>query len=104
MLLEAFRPAFRRSSVFALFAVPAAGLVTRTAGRTAVGMLAGAGMAAVVSFHATCRFCAQHSWATDQLGLLLVRLIDTDAAITVAIDDSTAARRALYLVDAARST
>ena len=52
VLLETFRPAFRRSSTFALFELLATGLVARAARRTVVGMLAGAGMAAVVSFHA----------------------------------------------------
>ena len=56
VLLETFRPAFRRSSTFALFELLATGLVARAARRTVVGMLAGAGMAAVVSFHACCRF------------------------------------------------
>ena len=51
-LLEMFRPAFRRSRTFALFVLLATGLVAQTARRTVVGMLAGAGVAAVVSFHA----------------------------------------------------
>src|SRR5687767_11737218 len=58
-LLDAFRPAFRRSRTFALFALLATGLVTQTTRRTVVGMLAGAGMAAAVSFHAVCRFFSQ---------------------------------------------
>ncbi|MPY78835.1 MAG: transposase, partial [Actinophytocola sp.] len=92
-LLETFRPVFRRSSTFALFLVLATGLVAQTARRTVVGMLAGTGMATVVSFHAVCRFLSQHVWAADRLGLLLARLIvtrllDADAPILVAFDDT----------------
>jgi hypothetical protein len=76
-----------------VFGVLATGLVAQTARRTVVGMLAGAGMAAVVSFHSVCRFFSQHAWAADRLGLLLARLIVTrllagDAPILVAIDDT----------------
>jgi len=42
-LLEMFRPAFRRSRTFGLFALLATGLVAQTARRTVVGMLVGAG-------------------------------------------------------------
>ncbi|MGH3516217.1 MAG: hypothetical protein ACRDQ7_02115 [Haloechinothrix sp.] len=59
-LLETFRPVFRWSSTFTLFSVRATGLVARTARRTVVGMLAGAGMAAVVSYLTT----AHLSWAS----------------------------------------
>ena len=91
-LLDAFRPAFRRSRTFALFALLATGLVTQTTRRTVVGMLAGAGMAAAVSFHAVCRFFSHHAWDTDRLGLTLARLIVSrllaaDAAIDVVVDD-----------------
>lgn len=91
VLLETFRPAFRRSSTFALFELLATGLVARAARRTVVGMLAGAGMAAVVSFHACCRFFSAHAWDADRLGLALARLIvtrllDADAPIEVVVD------------------
>ena len=52
VVLETFRPAFRRSSTFGVFALLATGLVARPVRRTVVGMLAASGMAAVVSFHA----------------------------------------------------
>ena len=92
-LLDAFRPAFRRSRTFALFALLATGLITQTTRRTVVGMLAGAGMAAAVSFHAVCRFFSHHAWDTDRIGLTLARLIvsrllDADAAIEVVVDDT----------------
>lgn len=92
-LLETFRPAFRRSSTFAVFALLATGLVAQTARRTVVGMLAGAGAAAVVSFHSVCRFFSVHTWDADRIGLALTRMIvdrllDPNAAIEVVVDDS----------------
>ena len=92
-LLEMFRPAFRRSPTFGLFVLLAAGLVAQTARRTVVGMLAGASMAAAVSFHACCRFFSQHRWDVDGIGLVLARLIvdrllDADTPIVVVVDDT----------------
>ena len=73
-LLETLRPVFRRSSTFGLFMLLATGLVARTTRRTVVGMLAGAGVAALVSFHSACRFFSQYTWETDRLGLAIARL------------------------------
>jgi hypothetical protein len=92
-LLETLRPVFGRSSTFGLFVLLATGLVARSARRTVVGMLAGAGAAAVVSFHCACRFFSQYAWDTDRLGLAVARLIvgrllPADAAITVVVDDT----------------
>ncbi len=92
-LLDVFRPAFRRGSTFALFALLATGLAARTTRRTVVGMLAGAGMAAAVSFHAACRFFSHHAWDVDPIGLVLARLIvdrllPDRAPITVVVDDT----------------
>jgi hypothetical protein len=93
VLLETFRPVFRRAGTFRLFALLATGLVAQTSRRTVVGMLAGAGMATVVSFHSVCRFFSHHAWEVDRLGLLLARLIVTrllpeGAPIVVAVDDT----------------
>ena len=92
-LLETFRPAFRRSSTFAVFGLLVTGLIAQTARRTVVGMLAGAGVAAVVSFHTVCRFFSHHAWDADRIGLALAglivdRLLGEHAAIEVAIDDT----------------
>jgi hypothetical protein len=92
-VLDAFRPAFRRSSTFTVFTLLATGLVAQTARRTVVGMLAGAGVAAVVSFHSACRFFSHHVWDADRLGLILARLIidrllGQDAPIEVVVDDT----------------
>ena len=90
-LLEMFRPAFRRSRTFGLFVLLATGLVAQAARRTVVGMLVGAGVAAVVSFHACCRFFSHHRWDVDRIGLVLARLIvdrllDAGAPIVVVVD------------------
>ena len=53
---------------FGLFVLLATGLVAQTARRTVVGMLVGAGVAAVVSFYGCCRFFSQHRWDVDQIG------------------------------------
>ena len=92
-LLETLRPVFRRSSTFGLFMLLATGLVARTTRRTVVGMLAGAGVAALVSFHCACRFFSQYTWDTDRLGLAIARLIvgqllPADAPIEAVVDDT----------------
>ena len=84
---------FRRRGTFTLFTVLATGLVLQAGRRSVVGMLAGAGMAAKVSFHAACRFFSSAVWDIDALGLIAARLIvtrllDDDAPIVVAIDDT----------------
>jgi hypothetical protein len=93
VLLETLRPLFARAGTFRLFVVLATGLVARPVRRTVVGMLAGACMTAVISFHSACRFFSQHRWDTDQLGLAVARLIvsqllPTDAPIEVVFDDT----------------
>lgn len=92
-LLETLRPVFRRSSTFGLFVLLATGLITRTSRRTVVGMLSGAGMAALVSFQSACRFFSDHVWDVDRLGLAVARLIvdrllGCGEPIVVAVDDT----------------
>src|SRR4249920_2473453 len=92
-VLDPLRPVFARSSTFMLFVLLATGLVARTSRRTVVGMLAGVGMAAVVSFHSACRFFSAHRWDVDRLGLAVARLVvhrlvEADAPLTVAVDDT----------------
>lgn len=92
-VLDPVRPVFARSGTFGLFVLLATGLVARTSRRTVVGMLAGAGMAAVVSFHSACRFFSAHRWEPDRLGLAVARLVvhrllEAGAPITVAVDDT----------------
>jgi hypothetical protein len=92
-LLELFRPVFRRRGTFALFTVLATGMVGQTGRRGVVGMLSGARMADVISFHAACRFFSQAVWDVDRLGLVAARIIvrrllDDDAPVTVVVDDT----------------
>jgi hypothetical protein len=92
-VLLPLRSVFRRSSTFGLFVLLATGLVARTRRRTVVGMLAGAGMAAVVSFHAACRFFSASRWDVDRLGLAVARLVvdrllPAGSPIVVAVDDT----------------
>ena len=91
--LDTFRPAFRRSSTFAVFALLATGLVAQAGRRTVVGMLAGVGVAAAVSFHSACRFFSRHTWDADRIGLALARLVvdrllGEHAPIMVVVDDT----------------
>lgn len=76
-----------------MFGLLVVGLVAQTGRRTVVGMLAGAGAAAVVSFHTACRFFSHHGWDADRIGLALARLIvdrllAAGAPIAVAVDDT----------------
>ncbi|MGH3124026.1 MAG: IS701 family transposase, partial [Streptosporangiaceae bacterium] len=76
------------------FTVLATGMVARRGRRTVVGMLAGAGMATRISFHAACRFFSAAVWdVDDRLGLaaagfVVEHLLDPDAPIVVAVDDT----------------
>jgi len=92
-VLDTFRLAFRRSSTFAVFALLATGLVAQAGRRTVVGMLAGVGVAAAVSFHTACRFFSRHTWDADRIGLALARLVvdrllGEHAPIMVVVDDT----------------
>lgn len=92
-VLQVFAPVFARRGTFRMFTVLATGMVAQTGRRTVVGMLAGAGMAQRVSFHAACRFFSAAVWDVDRLGLaaagLIVRcLLGPGEPIVVAVDDT----------------
>ena len=92
-VLEPLRPVFRRRGTFVLFTVLATGMVTTVGRRSVVGMLAGAGMARQISFHAACRFFSSAVWDVDRLGLVVARLVVTrllgpGEPVTVVIDDT----------------
>jgi hypothetical protein len=93
VVLEVFRPVFARAGTFRMFMVLATGMVAASGRRTVVGMLAGAGMAQKLSFHAACRFFSAAVWDVDRLGLAAARfivehLLDPGAPIVVAVDDT----------------
>ncbi len=84
---------FGRSATFGVVALLAAGLVARTMGRTVASMPAGAGMAALVSFHSDCRLFCTYRRDTGQPGLAIARLIverllGAGAAVAAAVDDT----------------
>jgi hypothetical protein len=92
-VLEPLRGAFRRRGTFALFTMLATGMVVQSGRRSVVGMLAGARMAGVVSFHAACRFLSHAVWDVDRLGPLVARgvvewLLDPAGSIVVVVDDT----------------
>jgi SRSO17 transposase len=92
-VLQVFAPVFARRGTFRMFMVLATGMVAQTGRRSVVGMLAGAGMAQKISFHAACRFFSHSVWDIDRLGLaaagLIVRsLLGPDEPIVVAVDDT----------------
>jgi hypothetical protein len=73
--------------------VLATGMIAQTGRRSVVGMLAGAGMARQLSFHAACRFFSAAVWDVDRLGLaaagfIVTHLLDPQAPIVVAVDDT----------------
>jgi hypothetical protein len=96
-LLQVFRSCFRRQA-FEAFCVLAVGMITQTRACTVTGMLAGAGMQAVVSHDRVHRFFSEHLWSPDQLGLAMARLIvaklqPAGAPLELAVDDSLFRRR-----------
>ncbi|WP_268961464.1 transposase [Nonomuraea cypriaca] len=91
-LLVEFRRCFS-SSTFPVFCVLTTGLVACTRLRTITGMLIAAGMNLAWRHERVHRFFSRACWSTDHVGLVLARLIvatlvDEDAPLLVAVDDS----------------
>lgn len=91
-LLEEFRPCFT-APTFTTFALLAAGLIARPAGRTVCGMLAGAGLGGVWHHSRAHRFFAAAAWSADAVGLAVLRLaagwlIPAGAPVVIAVDDT----------------
>src|ERR1700741_4002625 len=103
-LLEEFRPCFT-TPTFTTFALLAAGLIARPAGRTVCGMLAGAGLGGGWHHSRAHRFFAAAAWNADAVGLVVLRLVagwlgPGGAPGVIAVDD-TSSRRAGRKVHAA---
>ena len=103
-LLDEFRPCFT-APTFTTFALLAAGLIARPAGRTVCGMLAGAGLGRVWHHSRAHRFFATAAWNADAVGLVVLKLvtgwlIPAGAPVVLAVDD-TMFRRAGRKVHAA---
>jgi hypothetical protein len=91
-LLDEFRPCFT-APAFTTFALLAAGLIARPAGRTVCGMLAGAGLGGVWHHSRAHRFFAPAAWSADAAGLVVLRLvtgwlIPAGAPVVIAVDDT----------------
>jgi hypothetical protein len=89
--LQVFVPCFTAPS-FRTFAVLCSGWVLAMGQHTVTGVVRAAnavGWKHIRTFH---RFFAEGRWATDEVGLMLVRLIDgllpPDVAVVVAVDDT----------------
>lgn len=92
VLLGVFRSCFTAPS-FATFTALVIGLIAQTGPGTVCGMLTGAGLAETVHHDWAHRFFARARWCPDRLGLALLgvvvdRLLDPEAPVTVAVDDS----------------
>ena len=103
-LLFTFRWCFTAPS-FRTFSALVAGMIAQPGRRTVVGMLLGAGLARAWHWSRAHWFFSQARWGADEVSLMLLRLIvdrllDPGAPITVAVDD-TLFRRAGRKVHAA---
>jgi hypothetical protein len=91
-LLGALRPCFT-APTYTTFCGLVCGMLAQTGRRTVCGMLLGAGLSGVWSHDRAHKFFSAARWSTDQLGVLLARLVvglllPTDAVVTVVVDDT----------------
>ena len=96
-LLDAFAGCFTAPS-FAVFTAMAVGMIAQTGQKTVCGMLAGAGLAQTWSHDRVHRFFARAVWSIDAIGLVVLdlavtHLLDPDAPVVLAIDDTAHRRR-----------
>jgi DDE superfamily endonuclease len=91
-VLAVFRPCFT-APTFPTFVGLLVGLIAQTRRRTVCGMLIGAGLDQVWHHSRAHRMFANARWSSDALGLVLAdlivtRLLPTDSALTIAVDDT----------------
>src|ERR1700750_710191 len=91
-LLAVFRPCFT-APTFPTFVGLLVGLIAQTRRRTVCGMLIAAGLDQVWHHSRAHRMFANARWSSDALGLALAdlivtRLLPTDSALTIAVDDT----------------
>jgi hypothetical protein len=91
-LLAVFRPCFT-APTFPTFVGLVVGLIAQTRRRTVCGMLTGAGLEQVWHHSRAHRLFTNARWSGDALGLVLAdlivtRLLPTDSALTIAVDDT----------------
>ncbi|MFI6636314.1 transposase [Nonomuraea fuscirosea] len=95
-LLAEFRRCFS-TSTFPMFCALTTGLIACMRLRTVTGMLIGAGMNLAWRHERAHRFFSRATWCIDHVGLVLARLviaalIEPDAPLIVAVDDSVTRR------------
>jgi SRSO17 transposase len=95
--LDAFAGCFTKPT-FIVFTAMVVGMIAQTASKTVCGMLAGAGLAQTWSHDRVHRFFAAAVWSIDAVGLIVLDLVvthlmDTDAVIVLAVDDTAHRRR-----------
>jgi hypothetical protein len=100
-LLDAFAGCFTKPS-FVVFTAMVVGMVAQTGSKTVCGMLAGAGLAQTWSHDRVHRFFAKAVWSIDAVGLIVLdlvvtHLVDADAAILLAVDDTAHRRRGKHV-------
>src|SRR3954447_15428726 len=91
-LLAVFRPCFT-APTFSTFIGLLVGLIAQTRRRTVCGMLTGAGLDQVWHHSRAHRMFSNARWSGDALGmaltdLIVTRLLPTDSALTIAVDDT----------------
>jgi len=96
-LLDAFAGCFTKPT-FVVFTAMVAGMIAQTGSKTVCGMLAGAGLAQTWSHDRVHRFFARAVWSIDAVGLIVLdlvvtHLVDPDAVIVLAVDDTAHRRR-----------
>src|SRR5262249_44995364 len=96
-LLDAFAGCFTKPT-FIVFTAMVVGMTAQTGGTTVCGMLAGAGLAQTWSHDRVHRFFAAAVWSIDAVGLIVLdlvvtHLLDADAVIVLAVDDTAHRRR-----------
>lgn len=100
-LLDAFAGCFTAPS-FAVFTAMVTGMIAQTGPKTICGMLAGAGLARTWSHDRAHRFFAKAVWSIDAIGLVVLdlavaHLLDPDAVIILAVDDTAHRRRGKHV-------
>lgn len=96
-LLDAFAGCFTTPTV-EVFHAMVVGLIAQTGQRTVCGMLTGAGLATTWSHHRAHRFFSTARWQIDQIALIvldlvLTHLVDDQADVLLAVDDTAHRRR-----------
>jgi DDE superfamily endonuclease len=96
-LLDTFARCFTKPT-FVVFTAMVVGMIAQAGNKTVCGMLAGAGLSRAWPHDRAHRFFTRAVWSIDAVGLavldvLVDRLLDDDAVIVLAVDDTAHRRR-----------